>query len=63
MTIDTRRKTLQKIREKYPDVDKNAGYIPPWIICVEAHPVLTRVIMSIVGATLGVLSMLPILPK
>ena len=63
MNVEKRTRTLEKMRRKYPDVDINVGFIPMWVIRAEAHPVLTKALMSFIGAGLGALLMLLILPR
>ncbi len=63
MNVEKRKRTLEKMRRKYPDVDINIGYIPMWVIRAEAHPVLTKVLFSFIGGVLGALLTLPILPR
>lgn len=60
MTRDKRFKTLEKIYEKYPDVWDKAGYIPKWVIFFEGRPVISKIIIIILGLALGVMSTLPI---
>lgn len=61
MNRDKRRRALSRLREKYPDVNGDIGYIPKWVILTEAYPVLTKAVICLAGAALGALSMLPIL--
>ena len=63
MNVEKRKLALAKIRKKYPDVNSEIGYIPKWVILAEAHPVLTKAVMSLAGTALGVLSALLILPR
>ena len=61
MNRDKRRRAIVKLREKYPDVNGDIGYIPKWVILTEAYPVLSKAVICLAGAALGALSMLPIL--
>lgn len=60
MTRDKRRKTLEKIYKKYPDVWDKAGYIPKWVLFFEGYPVFSKAVIVILGLALGVMLTLPI---
>lgn len=52
MNVEKRKRTLEKMRRKYPDVDINIGYIPMWVIRAETHPVLTAALTAIISTDL-----------
>lgn len=59
--MNNKKRTLEKIQKKYPNVNNAAGYIPGWVFFFEGHPILSRAVISVAGLMSGALLTLLIL--